>query len=482
MKAKIIFILMILAIVIAVILFKLFDKGEFYNRYHQHKEVSTSTFTKLNFSNIETHLPVININTNNQKVPGTPIKIDENNYTYELTDNGESEIVSSITLYEKEKSPLELTALIHYRGHSSRYFNKKNYDIGFVDSNKNKVEVSLLGMEADNNWVLHGPYIDRTLIRNYVAMNLTGEIMPFAPDVRFVELFVNNRYDGLYVLMEKVSKGEGRVPITTPEQNSNQTGYIVEIDRAKKTTNPLKDFITDTFKVYPSAVDIIYPSEKQFTEERKNFIDKDFSSIAHSISQMPVIQDVDYQKLINVQAFYDYFIINELFRNSDAGLYSTYFYRDLRGKLTPVVWDFNNSLDNYQNTPFDESEFSLIHSVFYQDLLTDENFVNGLINRYRYLRETALSTKRIHRYIDETVKFLGPSIERNNNRWKEMYDLTQYNRENYLTPVERNVENYPEAIEQMKDYLEKRGEWLDENIEVLHQYSHPSRIGHEAIR
>lgn len=482
MKSRVLFILMIVGIVITVFTIAMLDKGDFYKRYHQHKEVSTNTVTSLDFSDLQTHLPVIRIETNGQSIPGAPYIVEGTNYVYERSDNDEMEIKTTFTLYEGNTTPIIFDAMIHYRGHSSRFFNKKNYDVGIVDDDRKKKDVALLGMEADNNWVLHGPYLDRSLIRNYLAMNLAGEIMPYAPDVRFVELFVDDRYEGLYLLMEKVSRGDGRVPIATPERNSNQTGYIVNIDRTKKINVPLNDFAMDTFKVYPSGVELLYPLETVFTEERYEFVNQDFSYIAHSIYQIPFTHDDEYKKLINVQAFYDYFIINELIRNGDAGLYSTYFYRDLRGGLTPVVWDFNNSLDNYQTTPFDESDFSLTHAIFYDRLLKDEDFVEGLIRRYRYLRSTTLSTARIHNYINETIIFLGGAIERNNNRWNEMYNLDLYDSYNYLVPVERNVTSYSEAIEQMKDYIEKRGEWLDENIEVLYQYCHPSRHSHESIK
>ncbi|WP_339288230.1 CotH kinase family protein [Ureibacillus sp. FSL K6-0786] len=483
MKSKVLFTLMIVGIAFFVFVVAQLDQWDFHKRYHQHKEIDTNTITPIEFSNIKTHLPVIRIETKGQRIPGAPIMIDRNNYYYELSENGEAEIETTITLYEAHAEPIKFTGMIHYRGHSSRFFNKKSYDVAIVDQNKNKLDISLLGMEADNNWVLHGPYLDRSLIRNYVAMNLAGEMMPYAPDVRFVELFVDDRYEGLYVLMEKVSKGEGRVPIATPERNSHQTGYIVNVDRIKKMDVILNDFLMDTYKVYPSGVELIYPNEAQYSEARYQFVNQDFSYIAHCIYQIPFAHgEKEYRKLINVQAFYDYFIINELFRNVDAGLYSTYFYRELGGKLTPVVWDFNNALDNYQSIPFDETDFSLTHSMFYEQLLKDEDFVDGLIRRYRYLRQTTLSTERIHRYIVETVEFLGDAIERNNYRWSEMYDLNRYDRFNYLSPAERNVMSHSEAIEQMKDYIEERGEWLDENIEVLYQYSHPSRHGHESIK
>ena len=45
-----------------------------------------------------------------------------------------------------------------------------------------------------------------------------------------------------------------------------------------------------------------------------------------------------------------------------------------------------------------------------------------------------------------------------------------------LSPAERNLHSYEEAISQMKDFLHKRIQWLDENIETIRQYSAESRI------
>lgn len=472
---------MIPFLVLFLMMLPLIEKSEFKKRTHQHKEMSTDTSTMLDFSDIDTHLPVITIDTHENKIPGESIK--EVKGRYEVAEDGESEIRASIQLYEGQSLPQEMSAMIHYRGNSSRSFRKKSYDLNFIDKNQNKKNVSILGMEADNNWALHGPYLDRSLLRNYLAMNLTGEIMNYAPNVRYVEVFVNNKYEGLYLLMEKISKSEGRLALTSPENNSDMTSYIVEYDRPYRMDSTLDNFLTYTYKSFPSAAELKYPKNDEYTIEREQFVSRDLSYITNVIYQYPYAQDNEhYKDLIDVQAFYDYFIINELFRNIDAGHYSTYFYRDLKGKLTPVVWDFNNSVDNYQELSFSESGYSMTQSIFYERLLKDEDFTNGLIRRYVELRKNKLNEDRINRYIDDTVNFLGNSIERNNTRWQDMYDLSQYDTRNYLHRVERNVENHEEAITQLKGYLEKRGEWLDNNIDTLRQYSHPSRHGHESIK
>lgn len=38
-------------------------------------------------------------------------------------------------------------------------------------------DLPLLGMSKESDWALHGPFLDKTLIRNYMWMNISAEIM-----------------------------------------------------------------------------------------------------------------------------------------------------------------------------------------------------------------------------------------------------------------------------------------------------------------
>ena len=69
-------------------------------------------------------------------------------------------------------------------------------------------------MAADEEWVLNGPFLDKTLMRNYIAMNVAGQIMDYAPNVRYCELFVDDQYRGVYLLMEQISRSEERINVT----------------------------------------------------------------------------------------------------------------------------------------------------------------------------------------------------------------------------------------------------------------------------
>ena len=70
------------------------------------------------------------------------------------------------------------------------------------------------------------------------------------------------------------------------------------------------------------------------------------------------------------------------------------------------------------------------------------------------------------------LAYLGDAVNRNYEKWGYSFD----EKYDYLTPKERNVRSYDEAINQLKDFIVKRGAWLDKNIETLRQYSHESKI------
>ena len=123
--------------------------------------------------------------------------------------------------------------MIRVRGNSSRGFDKKGYLLNFKDETLvNNKDVSLVGFSAESDWVLNGPFLDKTLIRNYMCYNLAGEIMDYSPNVIFCEVFLNGQYEGLYLLLEKIGRGsDGRLDLTKTDPKRAETSYILRLDR-----------------------------------------------------------------------------------------------------------------------------------------------------------------------------------------------------------------------------------------------------------
>lgn len=165
------------------------------NRVDQHLDYKVND--TCDGSSFCTHLPIISIDTNGQEIP-KPIKLE----TEEDDSDDNLPIIGSFSLkfnanestYLTDPDNFNSSMLIKYRGNSSRYYPKHQYSISFIDGNGSSKEVSLLGMKKENKWVLNGPYVDKTLIRNYLAYNISGKFRDDVPEVRFCEVFVNNEY------------------------------------------------------------------------------------------------------------------------------------------------------------------------------------------------------------------------------------------------------------------------------------------------
>lgn len=452
------------------------------NRIHQHLTArQPDAGCDCDGSELCTHLPLVIIDTGGVEIPGEPI-LDETGKEVGITttDQEETMLTARISVMSRDdqnhhpsdEPDLESEMLIRIRGNSSRYFDKKNYLIRLVDEKGSYRSEEVMGMAPHYEWALHGPFLDKSLIRNYMWYNVAGEFMDYAPNVRFCEVILNGAYMGLYIMTETITNGEDcRINVSEPVDGTNQTGYLLRLDRGSNTA--MKNIQTFTNYTYRNMqkLDIQYPRSGDLTEEMADAIAQDFSDFEKSLYSYDYdTEDYGYYYDIDVQSFIDYFIINEFTTNYDAGWLSTYIYRDIGGKYKMVIWDFNSACDNYEFSTLTPRRFEMQLCVWYYMLMKDEYFVERLIDRYRELRQTYLSDDYLSQYIDETVSYLGDAVERN-------FEVWGYTFEEYLPlePADRNPEDYHAAVKQMREFIFHRGAWMDENIEILLQYSHESK-------
>ena len=444
------------------------------DRYHQHLEAEEKTACRHEGDVFCTHLPVIVIDTGGVEIPGKAYLDENGDSHYTTTPDGEEEITATVSILDGEECHNHLSdqaavstlARVRVRGNSSRHFIKLGYSLNFVDETDANVSHSVMGMDPHHEWVLHGPILDKTLIRNYVWYNVAGEVMDYAPNVRFCEAFINGEYMGLYLMVESVTAGDNdsRLQLSINRKNNTFTGYCLRVDDG---SNEIKDLNTFSMYTYQTegVVDSVYPGTSNLTPEMKARIQKDFSAFERILYSGDYNDPrYGYEAYIDVDSFVDYFILNEFSSNYDAGARSTYIYKEVGGPYKLCVWDFNSALDNYQEQAVDPEMFLLQNRVWFNALIQDGRFTERVIQRYRELRETYLSEEYLNRYIDETIAYLGDAIDRNNERWDKdfSYDL--------LRPSERNPDSYEEAVQDMKQYIHVRGEWMDENIDMLRQY------------
>lgn len=134
----------------------------------------------------------------------------------------------------RNKDSLDLCCQFHWRGATAMEWDKKSYRISLCDENGKPVKRNLLNMRKDEDWILNAMYTDSSKVREKTVyqfwnatQNLEENPMPSA-DMEYVELFVNNEYEGLYGLMTRVDR-------KTMELNSHDLVYKIDSD----------DFISD---------------------------------------------------------------------------------------------------------------------------------------------------------------------------------------------------------------------------------------------
>lgn len=481
MKYKVAGAAVCLLALIAAICAPLFLTQEQSGRYHQHLEQAGYTpCTNHDGSVFCTHLPLLQIETGGVEIPGRSVDGSETNVTVAADGSDYILCTLSVTDHEQENNhcsdapDLTAAAQINVRGRSSRAFEKAGYALRLVDGQGENAPQALAGMDAHHEWALHGPYLDKTLIRNYMWYNLAGEMMDYAPNVRFCEVILNGDYQGVYVLTETITAGDNgsRLDLTVDRKDNTFSGYLLRCDSGSRT--PMKN--VDTFSVYayrfPNKINIEYPGATNLTSEMAEAIRQDFSAFEKTMYSFDYHSDTyGYETLIDVESFVDYFILNELTLNYDAGWLSTYIYKGIDERYRMCIWDFNSACDNYQESIQNSSGFQFQYNLWYVMLMKDPGFVNAILDRYEELRQGVLSDRFMNTYIDETIAFLGPAVERNFAVWghtfEERYDMLQ--------PAERNPRSFDEAVADLKEALFERSGWMDGNIHVLQQYSAESK-------
>lgn len=464
------------------------------NRYHQHLEAAEKPpCTDHDGSVFCTHLPLMEITTDGPVPAPYTLEIDSESMwddfnrfrTYDM-------VASTVRYFDSETENNHLTdspaveerAMFRIRGASSRMVDKKNYLLKFTEEDMaSGLAVSLSGMTADNSWALHGPFLDKSLIRNYLCYNLAGEIMEYAPNARFCELFVNGEYMGLYLLTEKIGFNEqGRVNITKTDPKLTATSYILQVDRgANDPMYDLETFGSNSYLTRPKKhagqgrIEILYPG-KTLTQRQHDYIASDFSRFEKAVFSFDYNHpERGYRRYIDTKSFIDFFLINELTLNYDAPGLSTYLYKDLGGKLKMCVWDFDAAFDYYRYSEVTPETFRIYNTLWFKYLFKDEAFVDQVVDRYKQLRKRYFNEEYLFQYIDETAAYLGPAIARNYEKWGYSFNST-YNGVNYdyLEPESRNVRSFDEAIQQIKDTITQRLDHMDSNLDRLYSLCHES--------
>lgn len=349
------------------------------------------------------------------------------------------------------------TIEIRGRGNATWDFAKKPYRIKF------KHKRHLLNMKDDaKDWVLLANYADKTLIRNAVAFEIGQFIgMEFTPSVKFADVYLNNSFQGNYMITDQIEAGLNRVNIEKLDtldlaEPTISGGYLFERDGwyTKETVY----FLTSRsvpFTVKEPDPEVLKPAQKTYLSSFvQNFENKIFSTNWKDTLE-------GYRAILDTASFLRWYIASELSGNIDC-FWSTSMYKrrnDPKIYYGPL-WDYDiafnndkrrNDISRVRMNDQTSASGAFGNRIWINQVSTDPWFKIAVNNLWKEVIAKDVKT-RLLTYVDSLVTVLDASVKKNYERWPTINTLI-YN-EWYKYPT------YQEYVNVLKAYINTRVDFL----------------------
>lgn len=351
---------------------------------------------------------------------------------------------------------------LRYRGATAASKPKKSYAIKLKNplDGVTPMYKSFLGLRSDNNWILDAMYIDPGRMRNRVSTDLWNDFStppyfkPTEPNLingtrgNFVEVFLNDSYNGLYCMTEKVDRKQLNVkkykvdPLTNAvtqrggmyKASSWSVGTLLGngnygMRNGVLTALPAYNNNSETW----STFEVKYPDFGDGEPiEWKAIYDAISVPSSYSSDQNFVAKVADY---FDMPVFIDYYLFIELLLATDNHGKNTYlsvYDQSVSSKLTITPWDLDGTWGRRWEgssylTQANQSFITFIqdHEIMENNLyirlraLNVDGYNTKLVNRYRELRGTYFTHEKLMlRFKNYLDKFKASGADtRERARW-----------------------------------------------------------------
>lgn len=391
---------------------------------------------------------------------------------------------SSVDLYvfdRGENSLEDIPNHIYYdemmklRGRTSSYMQeKKPFSLEFRNDDGLPVNYNFLGFKPESDFVFHAPYIDRSLIRNFMAYNLMAQTVEWAPRCQYVEVFVDTPgsevtmedYQGVYLIVEKIKQDKNRIPMgeyKIPENNDNlfREGGNIIFKRDHFETGYDQSVMLDKTD-YGNRYCVEYPKAENLDEAGIDAISQEVNYYEQVLFDG---SDEEFAQLYDIEQIANVMLVTELMKNYEAFSASLYYYRPRGEKINILQWDFDLGTGNadYEEDMSNMYGFKLLTKERIQPYMQHENFCNAVISQWKELRSEggALSEENIIALLDDAESQLEGAWQRNDERFVSAFEEMPFGN------VKNDFKNSQEEREFIRKYLTERGRWLDEHIDEI---------------
>lgn len=340
------------------------------------------------------------------------------------------------------------TGRIRGRGNSTwLWYPKKPYRIKLDE------KASVLGLEAEKDWVLLANYRDPTHLMNTFAFVAGAELgLPYTNHTRFVEVTLNGEYIGLYQLTEQVEQGSSRVDV------SDEGGMLLSLDRDDGPELAPDEGDNFWSAVYGLPVCVKHPEDQTAAQ---------LADIRQAFAQLETtIKSTDYDRVaqvLDIPSFIDYLLLQELVYNVEIDApRSVYIHKDVGGKWTMgPLWDFDAGFDFDWNSMYTGHNYFMSYKElvmgtdpanhvggyrvpdFFTDLFKNPRFLSAYQDRWMEIRDKVMAVFWENSYL--YAENAAEAMQRNAARW----------------PIDKD---YSAEINRMKQWLFQRVNYLDNII------------------
>ena len=245
---------------------------------------------------------------------------------------------------------------IKVRGQSSALFPKPGYGVEVRDEKGEGMDVSLFGLPPGDDWVFHGPYVDKSMMRNALAHWLFRQAGHYSPRSRHFDLYINGVYRGVYVLLEKIKRGKYRVNVSKLKEtdvagDSVTGGYIWAFDKTGTNTGgagsgPIEKEGFNT----SDGLNVIlhYPKKENIQKAQEEYLKKYLNDLEGLFKNGK--NGSGYENYVDMTSALDYVLHEEITNNADSYWCSFFLHKpkdSKGGKVTlGPAWDFNLAMSN----------------------------------------------------------------------------------------------------------------------------------------
>ena len=294
-------------------------------------------------------------------------------------------------------------------------------------------------------------------MRNLLAFELSRLLgMPYTPYGRAVDVLLNGEYKGCYQLCDQVQVHKDRVNIEemTPRDNSGDAlsgGYFFEIDAYADWENSY------FYSNQGNPVTIKSPDEDSITYSQKNYIRNHFNKM-----------ESDWSSYLDLNTFLRHFLVGELSGNIDT-YWSVFMYKHRQNDTiyTGPVWDFDLAFNNDKRiTPPNEMRDYVyrsggscagnMRSFVDKIVVRTESSQDQLLAIWDEARHNGIDQDHLVAFVDSMEEELLLSQKLNFLRWPIMNRIVHQN--------PRIWGSYEAEVENVRDFIRKRVEWMDNRL------------------